>query len=344
MLTAWREVGHEKMKTKENSQLSLSQEYTGTRIPQEWIGNTNTLGETNAAWRWEHVSKKRGHKISQKPQVSSRRADHDGGYVGARGPQGHGYYDYRQQKFIMEDGRWARVKWWEMMVTCFPEESLSELIKTGGREEGGYKENPNEYLFLVFMKIHINICRSYFSCFYWNVPLSHQLPVLGGAWSVIILMLIKWALGEECSAGTKPSPSSLMSDGAMPAAAVWCKVIKSWATRKDIAAKVALTCTETWRCPKLWQCWKYQKESSENYQTWSSGQHLRGETPSALDYLSRKMSPASALIRDIKRERHHPANLRMKNQKVCLLRKAFKLTSASKVLRSCSSQVFDKWQ
>ena len=89
--------------------------------------------------------KERGHSISQKPQVSSRRADHGGGYVGARGPQGHGYYDYREQKFIMEDGRWARVKWWEMMVTCFPEESLSELIKIGGREWGGYKENPNEY-------------------------------------------------------------------------------------------------------------------------------------------------------------------------------------------------------
>ena len=158
-------------------------------------------------------------------------------------------------------------------------------------------------------------------------PINYPCWVLGGAWFVMILMLIKWALGEECSASTKPSPSSLMSDGAMPA--VWCNVtgctLKTWAMKKDIAVKAAPTCTETWRCPKLWLCSRYQRESSENYQTWNSGQHLRGETPSARDSLSSKMSPASALMREIERGRHHhTANLRVKNRKVCLLGKPSK--------------------
>merc|ERR1711879_519755 len=53
----------------------------------------------------------RGNKCnSQRPKVSERRVDRGGGYVGARGPRGHGYYDYREQRFIMEDGRRVSVR------------------------------------------------------------------------------------------------------------------------------------------------------------------------------------------------------------------------------------------
>ena len=29
----------------------------------------------------------------------------DGGSTGARGPNGHGFYDYNQNRFVMPDGR-----------------------------------------------------------------------------------------------------------------------------------------------------------------------------------------------------------------------------------------------
>ena len=251
--------------------------------------------------------------------MSNRRVDHGGGYVGARGPRGHGHYDYRENKFIMEDGRWARVRRWtrQQLLSRVSEESVWGSIRTGEHEGGGsefeyFIMKIKYYSFFLLMTSNRNFFCSrqicIFSCFHRNVPLCHQLYPSWWRQARNDINVDKMSCGWRML--SVHSPGSLMPD---------TRHTEPWATRTGIAVKAAPTCTETWRFPKLWLCWRYQKESSENCQTWNSGQHLRDETPSARASLSRRMSLVWAAMRGIGRGRHRPANLRVQNGEFCLI-------------------------